>query len=196
MDGAVTLTAHIRNHQASPRGRRRSLLPRRRRHQRHSHRRRGRQTGTSQSPPPFNLRGTPTLNRACTPTRNPQFDSFLFYSTDWVHALTPATPQLNTVEFVCFVQPSSKWFRVCTTNSTLTKHSSSLHFGGICFQTCRIHPWGLISLDWSVARSVWMKNGRNKTNCASFAVVVVFAVGVTLLDLRLARARHTRMQQW
>eukprot|EP01052_Picozoa_sp_SAG31_P048234 SAG31_NODE_10002_length_1198_cov_1.023658_1_plen_307_part_01 len=27
------------------------------------------------------------------------------------------------------------------------------------------HTWGLISLDWSVARSVWFKNGRNKTNC-------------------------------
>mmetsp|Transcript_31425 Transcript_31425/g.82421 ORF Transcript_31425/g.82421 Transcript_31425/m.82421 type:complete len:456 (-) Transcript_31425:265-1632(-) len=27
------------------------------------------------------------------------------------------------------------------------------------------HPWGLISLDWSVARGVWFKNGRNKTNC-------------------------------
>jgi len=27
------------------------------------------------------------------------------------------------------------------------------------------HPWGLISLDWSVARSIWFKNGRNNTNC-------------------------------
>ena len=27
------------------------------------------------------------------------------------------------------------------------------------------HPWGLISLDWSVARGIWFANGRNKTNC-------------------------------
>ena len=27
------------------------------------------------------------------------------------------------------------------------------------------HTWGLISLDWSVARSIWFKNGRNKTDC-------------------------------
>ena len=27
------------------------------------------------------------------------------------------------------------------------------------------HTWGLISLDWSVAKDVWMKNGRNHTNC-------------------------------
>ena len=27
------------------------------------------------------------------------------------------------------------------------------------------HTWGLISLDWSVARGVWFKNGRNKSNC-------------------------------
>jgi hypothetical protein len=27
------------------------------------------------------------------------------------------------------------------------------------------HPWGLISLDWSVARGIWFAKGRNKTNC-------------------------------
>lgn len=27
------------------------------------------------------------------------------------------------------------------------------------------HTWGLVSLDWSVARGVWFKHGRNKTNC-------------------------------
>jgi len=27
------------------------------------------------------------------------------------------------------------------------------------------HPWGLISLDWSVAKNVWLKHGRNRTNC-------------------------------
>lgn len=26
------------------------------------------------------------------------------------------------------------------------------------------HTWGLISLDWSVARAIWFKNGKNKTN--------------------------------
>lgn len=26
------------------------------------------------------------------------------------------------------------------------------------------HPWGLISLDWSVNRDEWLKNGRNHTN--------------------------------
>merc|ERR1711865_736223 len=32
------------------------------------------------------------------------------------------------------------------------------------------HPWGLISLDWSVARSIWFANGRNKTNCEAVSV--------------------------
>lgn len=27
------------------------------------------------------------------------------------------------------------------------------------------HTWGLVSLDWSVARSVWFANGRNHTDC-------------------------------
>jgi len=32
------------------------------------------------------------------------------------------------------------------------------------------HTWGLISLDWSVAKSVWMRHGRNRTNCEAVSV--------------------------
>ncbi len=32
------------------------------------------------------------------------------------------------------------------------------------------HEWGLISLDWSVARDVWMRNGRNRTDCEAVSV--------------------------
>ncbi len=32
------------------------------------------------------------------------------------------------------------------------------------------HPWGLVSLDWSVAKAVWMANGRNRTNCEAVSV--------------------------
>ena len=44
------------------------------------------------------------------------------------------------------------------TQSTTIQPSSNGYFEPV-------HEWGLISLDWSVAKSVWMANGRNATNC-------------------------------
>ena len=33
------------------------------------------------------------------------------------------------------------------------------------------HTWGLVSLDWSVARGVWFAKGRNQTNCEEVSTI-------------------------
>ena len=50
-------------------------------------------------------------------------------------------------------------------NWNLTESTMIQPSGDDFFDKATTHPWGLVSLDWSVARSVWMRNGRNSTDC-------------------------------
>eukprot|EP01047_Picozoa_sp_COSAG01_P025670 COSAG01_NODE_1630_length_9676_cov_5.955101_1_plen_274_part_00 len=55
--------------------------------------------------------------------------------------------------------PPPRWVPTWNlTQSTMIQPSSAGYF-------TPAHTWGLVSLDWTVARSVWLSHGRNRQDC-------------------------------
>jgi len=71
----------------------------------------------------------------------------------WSPPTPPPAPPAPPPNF-----PPPTW----TPNWNLTESTTIQPSGNSYFMPN--HTWGLVSLDWSVARSIWMKNGRNHTN--------------------------------